>query len=323
MTARTDAGVTTGTGWLAMRERGSTAGMYFIVACHRLLGRRLCAYLIVPVVGYFFLTGRAARQASRRYLLRLHQWAAHGDPGETPSWRASLRHFYEFGLNILDRVSFFAGDTAGFRTVVHGRELLERMARAGRGALVLSAHLGSFDALRLVADEGGVALSVAMFLRNAPRINAVFQRLNAGRPLRIIDLGRAAPQSVFAIRACLQRGEFVGMLADRVGTGDDGRVARVRFLGAPAVIPQGPFALAAALKCPVLLMIALRVDHRTYEVFVELLADDVVSAAGDRDTAVETLARRYASRLERYCGRAPYQWFNFYDFWDEGTSRTP
>ena len=312
--------MTAATGWLSASERGSLLGMYVVVACHRLLGRRLCAYLIVPVVGYFFLTGRTARRASRGYLARLHAWsrAEHpGAPAPPPRWRHSFRHFYEFALNILDRISFFIGDTDEFRTIVHGREHLERVARSGRGALVLSAHLGSFDALRLVADAGGVTLNVAMFLRNARMINAVFRRLNAGRPLRIIDLERSAPHSVFAIRACLQRGEFVGMLADRVSVGDDARVSRVSFLGARATVPHGAFLLAAALKCPVLLMIALRADHRTYEIFVEPLADEVALPAIDRDAALDALARDYVCRLERYCARAPYQWFNFYEFWDE------
>src|SRR5215472_2308623 len=272
--------VTAGTAWLSAAERGSLLGMYFIVWCHRIFGRRLCALLIVPVVGYFFVTGRAARRASRGYLARLHRWAE----GR-------------------------GGDTREFEMVVHGREHLERLVDAGRGALVLSAHLGSFDALRVVADEGGVPLNVAMFLRNARMINAVFARLNPSRPLRIIDLERAAPHSVFEIRACLQRGEFVGMLADRVGVGDGARVSWVTFFGERAAIPQGPFLLASALKCPVILMIGLRIDHRRYEVFVETLSDEVPSAP-------DALARHYVSRLEHYCLRAPYQWFNFYEFWD-------
>jgi predicted LPLAT superfamily acyltransferase len=312
--------MTAGTGWLSVGERGSLLGMYFIVACHRLLGRRLCAYLIVPVVGYFFVTGRAARRASRDYLARLHRWcerhASDRGVAQAPGWRDSFRHFHEFALNIIDRISFFVGDTDEFEMVVHGREHLERLVGAGRGALVLSAHLGSFDALRLVADEGGVPLNVAMFLRNARMINAVFTRLNPSRPLRIIDLERAAPQSVFDIRACLQRGEFVGMLADRVGVGDAARISWVPFFGDRAAIPQGPFLLASALKCPVVLMIGLRVDHRRYEVFVEMLADEVASASEDRAAALDALTRRYASRLEHYCLRAPYQWFNFYEFWD-------
>jgi predicted LPLAT superfamily acyltransferase len=317
--------VTAATAWLSVAERGSLVGMYFIVWCHRLLGRRFCTYLLVPIVGYFFVTGRAARRASRRYLTRLSEWARrHGRDGapETPGWRDSFRHFHEFALNILDRVSFWVGETGEFETVVHGREYLERLATAGRGALVLSAHLGSFDALRVVADQGGVALNVAMFLRNARMINAVFTRLNPTRPLRIIDLERGAPHSVFDIRACLQRGEFVGMLADRVGVGDTARVSRVPFLGATAAIPHGPFLLAGALKCPVLLMIGLRVDHHTYDVFVEMLADEIVLPAADRGGALDALARQYTARLEHYCLRAPYQWFNFYEFWDEPSPRT-
>ena len=311
--------MTAGKGWLGVAERGSLLGMHFIVWCHRLLGRRVCSYLIVPVVGYFFVTGRAARRASRGYLTRLHRWSRDGANGaaRAPGWRESFRHFHQFALNILDRVSFFVGDTAGFQMVVHGREHLERLAKDGRGALVLSAHLGSFDALRMVADEGGVTLNVAMFLRNARMINAVFRRLNTSQPLRIIDLERTAPHSVFEIRACLQRGELVGMLADRVGVGDDTRVSWVSFLGERAGIPQGPFVLAGVLKCPVLLMIGLRVDHRRYDVFVETLAEEVVLPAADRAAALDAIAREYVARLEHYCLQAPYQWFNFYDYWDE------
>ena len=309
-----------GTGWLSVAERGSLLGMYFIVGCYRVFGRRVCSYLIVPVVGYFFVTGGRARRASRQYLQRLHRWSGrHGNGGaaRAPGLLASFRHFHQFALNIIDRASFFVGDTADFAAVVHGREHLERLARAGRGALVLSAHLGSFDALRLVADEGGVPLNVAMFLRNARMINAVFTRLNPSRPLRIIDLERAAPRSVFDIRACIQRGEFVGMLGDRVGLGDDARISWVPFLGERAAIPHGPFLLASVLKCPVLLMIGLRVDHATYEVFVEVLAEQIMLPAMDRGGALDALARDYVGRLEHYCLRAPYQWFNFYEFWDD------
>ena len=308
-----------GTGWLTVAERGSLLGMYFVVWCSRIFGRRICAYLIVPVVGYFFVTGRAARRASRDYLARLYRWArreGHDAVPRAPGWRESFRHFHEFALNMIDRASFFLGDTGEFETVVHGREHLQRLAQRGRGALVVSAHLGSFDALRLVADQGGVALNVAMFLRNARIINTVFTRLNPSQRLRIIDLERAAPHSVFDIRACLQRGEFVGMLADRVGVGDHTRVSYVPFLGERAAIPHAPFLLASALKCPVLLMIGLRRDHTTYEVFVEMLADEIVLPAAERAGALDALARHYASRLEHYCLRAPYQWFNFYEFWD-------
>jgi len=61
----------------------------------------------------------------------------------------------------------------------------------------------------------------------------------------------------------------------------------------------------------------LRRDHATYEVFVEVLAEQVELPAEDRAAALDALARRYVARLEHYCLRAPYQWFNFYEFWDD------
>src|SRR5260370_25851937 len=132
--------------------------------------------------------------------MRVHRFSrGHGGAPWLRGRRDSFRHFHEFALNIIDRVSFLVGDTGGFATIVHGREHLERLTKAGRGTLVVSAHLGSFDALRLVADEGGVPLSVAMFLRNARMINGAFTRVNPARPLRVIDLARGAPRSVFGI----------------------------------------------------------------------------------------------------------------------------
>ena len=250
-----------GTGWLTVAERGSLLGMYFVVWCSRIFGRRICAYLIVPVVGYFFVTGRAARRASRDYLARLYRWArreGHDAVPRAPGWRESFRHFHEFALNMIDRASFFLGDTGEFETVVHGREHLQRLAQRGRGALVVSAHLGSFDALRLVADQGGVALNVAMFLRNARMINTVFTRLNPSQRLRIIDLERAAPHSVFDIRACLQRGEFVGEAAAVPGTAQplamdaDGHVAVVAVAGENGVGDdriRGAYRLEPAHAC--------------------------------------------------------------------------
>lgn len=308
-----------GGAWLSVAERGSALGMRLTVAMYRVFGRRLCSLFVLPVVAYFFLTDGRGRRASRRYLERLY---ARPDTRRVlrrpPTVRDSFRHYREFALSILDRLAFWLGDTADVEIVFHGREHVERLRAAKRGAILLGAHLGSFDALRVLAGRDRVVVNVLMFTAHAPRINALFSRLNPEADVRVINLHPPSLRSVFAIRERVARGEFVAILGDRVGIGDGRRVTRVPFLGRSAPFPEGPFLLAHALSCPVLLMIGLRRSATAYEVFAEPLAEEVRLPDRDRAERLRELIQAYVTRLEAYCVRAPYQWFNFYDFWGEG-----
>jgi predicted LPLAT superfamily acyltransferase len=125
---------------------------------------------------------------------------------------------------------------------------------------------------------------------------------------------------VVEARECIERGEVIAVLADRVPPGESSRVSPVEFLGATAALPHGPMRLAALLGCPVLLMTGLRTASGGYEVHVERFADPVLLPRARRNEALSEYCQDYADRLARYCVRAPYQWFNFYDFWGEGES---
>ena len=87
------------------------------------------------------------------------------------------------------------------------------------------------------------------------------------------------------------------------------------FLGAPARIPLGPFRIAAILKRPIVLMFGLYRGGNRYDIHFEELVDlrnvDRSVARAVLDAAV----RNYVERLEHYCRLAPYNWFNFYDYW--------
>ncbi len=307
--------------WAAVAERGSILGMRITVWFYRAFGRRLCAWFILPVVGYFFLTDRRGRQASRRYLERLYG----SDAGRAALSRAPrlvdcFAHYQAFGLAILDRLTFALGRGDEFELLFHGREHFTSFIAEKRGAILLGAHLGSFDALRALAVRAGVVVHVLMFTRHAERINGLLRRLNPAIDLRVIDLGVSPLETLIQLKGHIEKGEFVAMLGDRVRTGRRARVIHVPFLGAPAPFPGGPFLLANALACPVVLMVGLRRNERTYDIFAEPLADRVTLSLPHRTEQLRELVTRYARRLEAYCAHAPYQWFNFYDFWADERS---
>jgi predicted LPLAT superfamily acyltransferase len=300
-----------------MQERGSMWGLRLTVFCVRTFGRLLSLPLVLGVVTYFFLTDAGRRAASRAYLARVR---AHMRP--TPTWRPGrwrcFLHYWSFASSIADRVVLWGGRQDAFEFAFHGKEHFAPHLREGRGLIVLGAHLGSFDALRVLGAVDRVPVNVLMYTAHAPRINEVFRRLSPDADMRVISADPESARTAFEIRSCIERGELVAILADRVEPGDHGRVCEVELLGAKVALPEAPFLLPVVLGCPAVLMLALRGEGRRFDVHAEPLAPggERVPRA-ERDARAQQVAARYARHLEQYCVRAPLQWFNFYDYWGE------
>ena len=69
-------------------------------------------------------------------------------------------------------------------------------------------------------------------------------------------------------------------------------------------------------RCPVILFFGLYRGGNRYEIYFEPFADEIVLDRGRRAEDIQLWMQRYAERLEHYAQFAPYNWFNFYSFWD-------
>ena len=306
--------------WSQIGERGSMRGLRAVLAIYRFGGRPITLVLVHLIVFYYFLTIPGGRRASRAYLRRIVARPEGARAlGRRPDTIASFLHFRAFALSIFDRIELWLGRGDAFRFEVTGREHYARLLTPTRGGILVGAHLGSFDALRILSRHDGRVVNVVMFTSNAPRINAFFRLLSPDAEVRVLP-GDADPASTaLRIRSCVERGELVAILGDRMEAGDRGRSCRVPFLGDPAEIPTAPYWLAAVLGCPLFFMVALRADASTYRVFAEVLSEGAKPGRGEREKHVEELAAAYARRLEHYCLEEPLQWFNYYDYWREDT----
>ena len=299
--------------WLAERERGGAA-LRLMAWIARLAGWHLSHALLYPVTAFFLLTAPPRqREAVRRFQRRAL--------GRAPGWRDVWRPYFAFAATMLDRVYLLRGRTAGFEIAVEGLEALDARIAEGRGCVLLGAHLGSFTAMRALADRGpegrGCPVEVMAFMyeANAAQANAVFSALSREKAELVVPLGR--PDSMLRAKECLERGGLVGILADRRPAVGEDRVVPVPFLGAVAPFPAGPHILAAVLGAPVMLAFGVWTGPRRYAIRFEPFADRVVLRRGAREADLRESAARYAARLEAVARAHPDNWFNFYDFWEE------
>ena len=286
--------------WANRPETGSMGLLRFAVWLARRLGRPVSRMLLVPICLGFAICRPDARTASRGYLARVL--------GRPARWYEVLKHVLTFGTTVLDRVYLLNDEVRHFDITIHGEAVVTDVLAQGRGCLLFGAHHGSFEVLRLVGrNQPDMHVSLAMYEATGRKIGAALNAINPQLAPRIIGLGK--PGAMLQIRDCLERGGFVGMLADRTLPGDI--TTRLEFLGAPASFPTGPARLAGILRAPVVMMIGLFRGGNRYEIYFEQLAD----AAPTADNASALLIARYVARLEHYCRIAPYNWFNFFDFW--------
>ena len=290
--------------WLEQRERGTLFAMKTAVRLLLGLGHAAGRLLLYPICAYFLAFSRRARDSSRDYLGRvLDRPARLGDVA---------RHYMTFARTLHDRVYFLAGRSAEFTIEQHGQEIIEATLAKGRGCLLLGSHLGSFEVLRVVGSlHRKLPVNVLLYPDNAANVEVVAHELCPELSTRVIPLGR--PETLLRVRECLERNEIVGLLGDRALKSD--RTVQCAFLGGAASFPQGPLLLAAILKAPVVLFFGLYLGGRRYAIHFEPFADELDAGRAERDARLQPWIERYAARLEHYCRLAPYNWFNFYDFW--------
>ncbi|MNC91815.1 hypothetical protein D3C83_81360 [compost metagenome] len=70
------------------------------------------------------------------------------------------------------------------------------------------------------------------------------------------------------------------------------------------------------LDCKIVLMFGVYRGGSRYDIYFERLAGIQPVGRLERKRAWEDSLRQYVGRLEHYCRLAPYNWFNFYDFWE-------
>ncbi len=264
----------------------------------RLLGRG-AARLLLPVVVFY------SRRASREYLRRLKLPAGFG---------AVFAHCLRFAHCTLDRVFWTLGQSWRFDVRRTGSALLDDARRSGRGALLMGAHLGSFEAMRAMAQASTHPLNVVGYFKNARLINGLLSRFNRDLAVRVIAI-EPGVDFVLRLKERIEAGELVALLGDRAGLTD--RAVEVDFLGGRALFPTGPYMLAAMLGCPVFLTFGLYHEPNRYDLYCEPFADRITLGRRSRQADAQAHAQRFAQRLEHYCRLAPDNWFNFYDVWKQ------
>ncbi len=300
--------------WREQKERSSQLMNTILVKLALLFGRNFIRLLLIPIVYYFMLTSKAARTSSRQALARFT------DNQEDKITHSQIfNHLYAFAQVTIDRIYLLAGRDHYFDVSTSGTEIFDQFRDQQQGALLFVSHVGSFDVMRVPGVEmADLSIKILMDKGHHNMIMSLINAINPEFAEHIIDAKQSPSQLALSLKEALDNGSFVGIMADRANENEHSLATS--FAGSTAYFPTSPWLLAWVLKVPVIMCTGLYLGKNRYSLNFELLNPGLSGSRKERMTIIQKEIDHYSHSLEQQTRKAPYNWFNFYPFWqDNGT----
>lgn len=290
-------------GWQG-KSKGTPLGYRIFVFICRTFGV-LPAYFILRFVAFYYLVfSRTSTRHIYRYFRQRHHY------GVLRSCLSIYRNYYIFGQTLLDKVVVMANIENKFTYDFDGEENLREIVRGGKGGILLSGHVGNWEAAGHLLRRLDTRVNVVMYDGEHEQIKAYLEQVTGGRNLNLI-LIKPDMSHVYAMGEALQKNELICLHADRYLEGN--KTTRQLFLGEEAQFPLGPFLLSASFRVPVSVVFAFKESLHHYHFYGSalLVRGEGESKSGFMDRLLSTFVRQLEQKVELY----PEQWFNYFNFW--------
>ena len=306
------------------RQGEQSAGalrIWFLWLVYRWFGKGLQKLLCVPVMLFIYPFARPAKAALRKFYRVLNDHKGVKGFGRGNGFKgfkeemALFRHLLGFAWSLADKTDACTLKKNLPKMTVRdddGWRAFDALTHSGKGAFLLSTHLGTAEvlpALPVALGRAGSQPHVHAFqqMGHDAEFTRMFMRHFDHAHLTLHAVEDIGVETAVAMQEALGRGELVLMAGDRPSAGS-GKVLRHDFLGCPCVWPKGVFVFANLLEAPVFFVTCVRTGWNAYEAHFEQAPAGVLA---------QQLLDAYAKFLERETLARPDQWFQFYDFFGQ------
>ncbi|HTN05850.1 lipid A biosynthesis acyltransferase [Agriterribacter sp.] len=285
------------------KSSGNRLGYSIFIAVLKKCGLRPAYFLLRLVSLYYFLL---AWKSSRHILYYFQKRLGYSF---MRSIAALYKNYYSFGQSLIDKIAIMSGMANRFSFNFDGEEHLHQLVHLQRGGLLLSSHIGNWEAAGHLLERLNTRINVVMFDGEHQKIKDYLTSVTGERNARIIVIKNDLSH-IYAINEALKNKELVCIHADRFVEGN--RTLTADFLGKAARFPAGPFVLAAQFKVPVCYVFAMKEGRTHYHFYSTGIKTYDYS---DKTAAMHQMLSDFAVEMETKVKQYPAQWYNYYDFW--------
>ncbi|MBN2668468.1 MAG: hypothetical protein JXR60_04490 [Bacteroidales bacterium] len=290
------------------KSAGSVLGYRIFVFFLRYTHWSVAYFILYFVAFYFWVFKRKTFKSSYRYFYQILGFT------KSKSFFGVYCQYLSLGKTLLDKTLILSGLKHPFTIDHDGAEHFETIIKEGRGGMIISSHIGNWETAGQLLERINYTFNIVMVDAEHEKIKSYLGQVMGKRNFNIIPI-KEDLSHVFLIKEALSRNELIVMHGDRYVGKDTAR--SMPFLGEQAYFPTGPFFIAAKFDVPVSFAFAMKETNTHYHFYASKpIRVQLRGNAQEKQQIVSGLMKKYIENLEKIIKKYPYQWFNFYEFWD-------
>lgn len=284
----------------------------------------LLRLFIYPVGFFFFLFSARSRSEAHLYQKQLRTFTK----GDSPRLLNSCHQIVSFAFCVVEKMEGWLGKFK-FQNVEYQNDDIDNILadlREGKGVFIFTSHLGNMELLRSLSENNrqlvgrDVPVWVVMDTKVTTQFSSTLSSINEKVDFNIVDASSIGPDSMVTFMDAVENGGMVVIAGDRTSANNRDKIIKQSFLGKEAPFPYGSFLIPFLLKVPVYYLFAFR-KHTSlcapkYEFYIEKSQIDFNCGRAKREEYIKACCAEYAGKLEKFCAMYPYQWYNFFNFWN-------
>ncbi|MGE0088695.1 MAG: hypothetical protein AB7S50_04375 [Bacteroidales bacterium] len=291
------------------QSRGTVLGYKIFVFTLKHLGLSFAYFILIFVAFYFFLFSSASTKEIYFYFRKIHKFSV------LKSIFGVYRNYYTFGQVLLDKFAILGGLKGKFTYNFDGEHHLQQMANEKTGGIIVTAHMGSFETAGQLLERINSRINLIMLDAEHKQIKQYVSDVLSNKGINLIaiqdDMSHVVPISTALINK-----ELIAIAGDRFM--NDNKAFKVDFMGKKAFFSSGPFYLAARFGVPVTYAFAMKESKTHYHFFASApIYITKTTKKEEQDKVLQQYVEQYAKEFEKMVRKYPYQWFNYYPFWEK------
>ncbi len=286
--------------------KGTALGHKILISIVKIAGPIPAYFSLIWVIIFYLFKDKNGKEGITEYYRQLTN-------NKMPTIFDIYSNYYSFGMTMIDKIVFLVKRGKYFKFKYFNEDYIEKALKEGKGAILLSAHIGNWDiAGNLLQNRLKTTINAVMVDNEKTKIKEAVDDIDKKREFNIIPLKTDSPDTMIAIRQALTRNELICLHGDRT---IDEKGITLKFFGKDAIFPDGAFQIATLTEAPIIPVFILKEGFRTYTFKAYDILRFTNISRNERKIKIEAGVKTFVGILEGILKKRPDQWFNFYSFW--------